>query len=251
MVNKNIQSILSVNNLSYKISSSSGFILKDVSFDVFPRDFLILLGSNGSGKSSLLKFIDKRLNSPKNTVKFEGVDVNSISTKKYSLKVKTLTQNCDDSLFPHLTLFENFNLYARNSLGSFENNIKKRDFLAKYLNDFNPELSRKLDQEVDHLSGGEKQMFALGMTLLQPPDLLLLDEHTSALDPRTADNNMKMTLSLIKKHGITCILTTHNLHMAEEYGNRIAVLQRGQILQFVHEGQKHQFTKEQMYQLFY
>lgn len=240
--------ILQINNVSLNLSGAENYILKDIQYKIYPEDFIILLGSNGSGKSSLLKLIDRRTVISSNKIILNGIDINNYSNKEYSQKVKTLTQNCNDSLFPGLTLFENYLMHKTKSRDS---NKIERQFLQNYLESYNQKLCDKLDQVVDVLSGGEKQTFALAMTILEPPLLLLLDEHTSALDPKTAHMNMLLTQEMIQKNKITCLLTTHNLHMAEEYGNRILGLKLGEIIRCIEPEEKSQFKSSQMFEVFY
>ncbi len=240
--------ILEIKDASFSVPRIETPILNKINYEVYEGDFIIVLGSNGSGKSTLLKLIDKRLGLNKNTIFLEGHDINSYSQKNYYEKVKTLTQNCNDSLFPSLTIFENYILARKKK---FFNKKKESEFLKEYLYPFNPKLSTKLHQIVEELSGGEKQTLALALTILHPPLLLLLDEHTSALDPRTAELNMQLTRDMVEKNKITCLLTTHNLNIAEQYGNRILAIRHGNILACVESEQKKTLHNKLMYEMFY
>lgn len=242
------KNLLKLNSILFSVPSIEKPILNNISYEVNESDFVILLGSNGSGKSTLLKFIDKRIKIEPGKIFLEGIDIESYSNKKYADKVKTITQDCNDSLFSNLTIYENY-LLAQNH--NVENKKQRRAFLKDYLSQFNPKLADKLDQIVNELSGGEKQTLALALTILNPPTLLLLDEHTSALDPKTAELNMQLTKEMIIKHNITCLLTTHNLNIAENYGNRILALRHGEILTCIEENEKHSLKNELMYKMFY
>jgi len=242
------KTLLKIKEASFSVPSIETPILDKINYEVFSGDFVIILGSNGSGKSTLLKLIDKRISSNNGKVLLEEKDINNYSANEYSQKVKTLTQNCNDSLFPSLTIFENYALVKRKFTMNQKN---EREFLAEYLHQFNPRFSTKLDQIVDELSGGEKQTLALALTILNPPLLLLLDEHTSALDPKTAELNMKLTKEMIIKNDITCLLTTHNLNIAEHYGNRILAIRYGEILARIEPEEKHSLSNKLMHQMFY
>lgn len=246
--NQTEEVLLEIKNTTYFVPQIEKPILNNLQYKVFSGDFVIILGSNGSGKSTLLKLIDRRATVPNGKIFLKGKDINQYSQKYYAQKVKTLTQNYNDSLFPTLSLFENY-LIANNK--RIKNQKTEREFLQDYLAQFNPKLSTKLDQLVDALSGGEKQTVALALTILHPPLLLLLDEHTSALDPKTAELNMQLTTSMVIKHKITCLLTTHNLRMAEQYGNRILAIQHGDIVARIDSQEKHKLTDKLMYQMFY
>ncbi len=246
--------LLSIKNTSFFVPGNENPILNKINYEVFAGDFVIILGSNGSGKSTLLKLIDKRNPAKNGSLFLDGQDINKYSAKDYSQKVKTLSQNSNDSLFPSLTLFENY-LLAQNKKNIIPKkgclHKSEREFLKNYLYPFNAKLCLKLDQIVDDLSGGEKQTFILALTILNPPLLLLLDEHTSALDPKTAEQNMQLTKEMVEKNKITCLLTTHNLGIAQQYGNRILAIRNGEIMTCIESMEKEEFTDKQMYQMFY
>lgn len=249
--------ILTIKEVSFSVPSLQEPILNKINYEIYAGDFVIVLGSNGSGKSTLLKLIDRQSSPSIGKLFLEEKDINSFSTKEYSQKVKTLTQNCNDSLFPSLTLYENYLLANKNSTSNISapkqylSKKQEREFLQDYLRQFNPKLSMKLDQIVNEFSGGEKQTLALALTILNPPLLLLLDEHTSALDPKTAELNMQLTKEMVSKHKITCLLTTHNLNIAEQYGNRILAIRHGEAFANIEQEEKHKFNNELMYQMFY
>lgn len=218
--------ILKLQNISYAFPNGNRNILNNINYQIRENDFIVLLGGNGSGKSTLLKFISRH--------KHHHTD----------MPITLLTQNVNDSLFNSLSIFENYLLY---------NKIKKeneRKFLASYLMDYNPNLADKLDATIDTLSGGEKQALTLALCLLQPPKLLLLDEHTSALDPKTSKQIMELTFAMVKKHNITCIMTTHDLDIAMEFGNRILVLRNGKVHQTIDESEKILITKDKLLRIY-
>lgn len=208
--------LLSLQHVSLSLPNVVAPILSDIHYEVKQGDFILILGSNGSGKSSLLKLISQQYHPTEGQVRFN-----------HDIKISVLTQNCHDSLFTCLTVYENYLLFVKQN--------PSRASLSKHLADFNPRLAERLDQRVDLLSGGEKQALALALTLLQPPDILLLDEHTSALDPLTAKHIMQLTAAMAKKYHITCLLTTHNMEMAENYGNRILALKQGKIYRMIED----------------
>lgn len=229
-------SFLHIDQVSLQPATLERPILSQISYHVKQGDFIVILGSNGSGKSSLLKCLDRRYQPTTGQIYLKNHPFQTFSAKKFCQRVITLTQNCQESLFPTLTLYENY-LLAKER---FSNGKLKKDkfFVANYLSSFNPNLPQKLEQIVALLSGGEKQALALALSVLHPPELLLLDEHTSALDPKSAEHLMKLTYETVKKNNITCLLTTHDLKIALEYGNRILVLRKGSIHQMIDEDAK-------------
>lgn len=231
--------ILSIDNVTIKFPESNYPALNGFSYDISRGDFVILLGSNGSGKSTLLKLLHREHVADSGKITFMSTHIHSYNNEEYSQHVAVLTQNCSDSLFTSLTVYENYLLAANN-------NKTDRQFFIDYISNYNVNLTSKLNVIVANLSGGEKQALALALRFLNPPSLLLLDEHTSALDPKTSKQIMELTKTMIKKHNITCILTTHNLDIAMQYGNRILVLTEGKVKLCINQDHKHQLTKEEI-----
>lgn len=234
-----------LSNVSLTIPGINKRVLSDISFEIQSGDFIILLGSNGSGKSTLLKLLNGSLECSAGQLLYENNPITDYSSQSLSTRFKTLTQNCNESLFPSLTLFENYLLVKQHyQSGVFSMKEKlDREFLSDYLSAFNPKLAMNLNQSVEKLSGGEKQALALSLVMLYPPSCLLLDEHTSALDPKTAEHLMLLTAELIQKHKITCVLTTHDLSIAEHYGNKIISLKNGQLFKNFDKGEKCQLKQ--------
>lgn len=215
-------------------------ILAQLNYEVHEGDFIVILGSNGSGKSSLLKLIDRRYSLSSGRIILEKKLLADYPAKQFSRYVKTLSQNCNESLFMSLTVMENYVLISQ------QREKQNREFFADYIAKFNANLPNKVDQVVDQLSGGEKQALALALTLLYPPRILLLDEHTSALDPRAAYCLMELTQEMVTKSNITCLMTTHDLEIAKHYGNRILALKNGCILQCIENDEKSELTQNNL-----
>lgn len=245
--------LVSLNQVSLEIRSVDHPILEDISYQVQEGDFIIVLGSNGSGKSSLLKLLDKRYYPTAGNIQLGGRDLNYYPAKAFSRSVITLTQDYHESLFSSLTLMENFLLVKqRHAANLFSiRQQAERAFLAEYVAQFNPKLALKLDSPVEKLSGGEKQAFALALSVLYPPKLLLLDEHTSALDPKAAKQLMEKTQEIVRQHKITCILTTHDLEIAQQYGNRILALLHGKIYKTIEADEKRSLNQQDLLKVCY
>lgn len=246
---KNSANILcSFENLSLRFPSSHQPILHEITYRVNQGDRVMLLGSNGSGKSSLLKLLNRTYQPTSGKILLDGKDLKKFPLKEFSQRVVTVTQDLRDSLFFNLTVLENCLLWETR----FENlsfkigKSQQRQFYKKYLADFHPRLPKKLEIAVAALSGGERQSLVLALCLMYPPELLLLDEHTSALDPRTAEKLIKHTEQLLHERNITCILATHNLDIAIKYGNRLLALAEGQIRLEANGEEKNKLTHEQI-----
>jgi putative ABC transport system ATP-binding protein len=230
-------SLLDIHQVTYQKDKT---ILENINYQIHPGDFVIILGVNGSGKSSLLKLLDRRALPTHGEIYLNKKPLPQFSGIEFTKKVRTLTQNCNESLFPSLTIFENYLLVKNHKVKN------ERVFFKNYIEKFNSNLSLQLDQRVEDLSGGEKQALALALSVLTPPQLLLLDEHTSALDPKSAKRLMKKTADVIAEHHITCILTTHDLNIAMEYGNRILALRQGKIFKTIDGDHKASFDQAQL-----
>ncbi len=243
-----MSALLELNAISLKLQSMDHPILSDIHYRVLPHDFIIVLGSNGSGKSSLLKLMDQRYTASSGKIFLHGKSIEKFSNQDFSKKIITLTQNCHDSLFVSLTVLDNYLLVKQRHESKIFSirQRKEREFFANYLQEFNPNLSLKLDQVVEKLSGGEKQALALALSVLYPPEILLLDEHTSALDPKSAQQLMALTHRVVTDHKITCILTTHDLDIAMQYGNRILALKHGKIFKCYDHSEKNALSQTEL-----
>ncbi len=232
--------ILHLDNVTLHFAGNNKPTLKQISYKVQQGDFIILLGSNGSGKSSLLKLLHQQYQP----------DSGQIHFIQQSQRIAVLTQNCTDSLFPTLTLYENY-LLTKKYQTFLIRHKQEKNYLAQYLFNFNANLANKLDLPIYQLSGGEKQALALALCLMQQPSLLLLDEHTSALDPKTSEQIMQLTHKMLLQHNITCILTTHDLEIALRYGNRILMLHEGNVLALFDHHEKEKLSKAELINHYY
>lgn len=245
-----MKALLELKEIEFKVSHPARTILYKMNYTVNAGDFIVILGSNGSGKSTLLKLLDQRYRPSYGRIALAGKDLQQYNISTLSKKVVTLSQNTQDSLFCSLTVLENCLLAVDRGESSISIGNKEKYF-SEYLAQFNPNLARHLYNLAGQLSGGEQQALALGLACLAKPNLLLLDEHTSALDPHAADRLMQLTSQMVKQYGITCILTTHNLELAAQYGNRLLAIQHGKIICDFNEKQKATLSVEELKQKCY
>ena len=223
---------LSLENIHFSIPGREKPILENVSLAIYPNDFVIVLGSNGSGKSSLLKAINGLSIPTAGKITLNGNDITEQPIHKRAQSIITLTQDLQLSTFSQLTILENCLIARlRNRRTSFAVSVKKqREEIRTYLGTYSGKLALALDESVSSLSGGERQTLALAMSLYEPPSLLLLDEHTSALDPAMATKLMGLTGEKAQKQAITTLMITHNLEDALSYGNRLIVMRHGRLI---------------------
>lgn len=237
----NMSPVLQFKNVHLTLPVVDRTILHDINFSVNSGDSVILLGGNGSGKSSIMKLIHKIYTLTKGCIELNKKPHLDWKSSDFARAVIGLNQELNTSLFYDLTVLENCMIWElRQTRASLR--IKKRQALAlyqEYLKQYHPKLSEKLEEPVRLLSGGEKQALLLALCLRYPPLLLLLDEHTSALDPIQAEQIMEHTNEALKTHKVTSIMTTHNLDHALKYGNRLLGLKEGKII-FEASGEKKQ-----------
>lgn len=233
--------LLSLNNLSFTIPGVERPIIDDLSLALHPNDFLVVLGGNGSGKSSLIKLINGLYKAGSGSITLSNKHLNDKSLEHISKEIATLTQNLQMSTFGDLSVAENYLLAAMKKSSSPPN----IDDLTHY----HPALDQKLDTPVKNLSGGERQCLALAMCLLHPPKLLLLDEHTSALDPKIGKEIMEKTYTLTNGR-VTTLMATHRLDDALAYGNRLIVMKEGKIAHEFDEEAKRSLSKDNLLRLY-
>jgi putative tryptophan/tyrosine transport system ATP-binding protein len=236
---------LSLKKICLFIHGKERPILEKVSLEIYPNDFVILLGSNGSGKSSLIKVINGLSKPTSGAISLEDTDITDQPIHKRAQSIITLTQDLNLSTFSQLTVLENclIALYRNKRVSLAVSVKKKREQISDYLAIYSDKLAQALDEPVTSLSGGQRQTLALAMSLYNNPSLLLLDEHTSALDPMMATKLMALTSKITQEQAITTLMTTHNLNDALCYGNRLIVMRHGQLLHDFNEEEKKALTR--------
>jgi putative ABC transport system ATP-binding protein len=228
-------------------------ILNNLSASIKAQSFTVIVGANGSGKSTLLNTIAGNIICKDGVVLLDGNDVTKLPDYKRSRWIARVFQNPLEGTAPNLTIIENCRLAALRTKNkylkigikkSFENHIKNQLAILEM------GLENKLNTLVGNLSGGQRQALTLIMSVLDDCNILLLDEPTAALDPKTANTIMELSNKLIKQYQLTAIMVTHNLKDAHAYGNRIIQLQEGKIVKDIEGEAKQQLTSEAMFNWF-
>lgn len=217
-------------------------------------DYVVVVGANGSGKSTLLNLIAGSLLPDSGTILIGGNNVTRLPDYRRSRFIARIFQDPLQGTAPDLTLLDNFRLsYLRARPKMLRLGIT-RDFRTKvkhHVSELKLGLEDQLDKEVRMFSGGQRQAISLLMATLAPPQLLLMDEPTAALDPRTSEEVMQLAHQLISRQQLTTLMVTHNLRHALHYGNRLVIMRSGSIAaQFAGTG-KQQLTLSELQQWFY
>lgn len=237
--------MLQLVNLSKIFNRDTPFekqLYKDLSLEIKKGDFVTIIGSNGAGKSTLFKLITNSLSTDKGQVFLDRENITEKKEHQRAKKIATVVQDPKLGTVGGMTVFENLSMAemkGKKSRLEFCLNKEKRGVYQKLLGQFHLGLEDKLDIQTKLLSGGQRQVLSLLMATLTAPDLLLLDEHTAALDPKTSEKVMAITKKIVAERGLTCMMVTHKLEDAIAYGNRLIMIHEGQLLMDI-EGQEKQ-----------
>ncbi len=204
--------------------------LTDLSLHLAPGDFVTIIGSNGAGKSTLFNAIAGDFMTDQGSIVLDGRDITFLPSYKRSKSIGRLFQDPMRGSAPHMTIEENLSMAS--GRGGWLSHITRADRAAfrERLALLDMGLEDRLRQPVGLLSGGQRQALTLLMATFCPPKLLLLDEHTAALDPATAEKVLEITKNVVSEHKITTLMVTHNMHQALELGNRTLMMDDGRIV---------------------
>lgn len=240
--------MLTLENIDITLSKGTKLecqVLKKLNLRVADGEFIVVIGSNGSGKSTMFNVISGFLKPDSGTIKIDGQDVTSLLQTARAYSVAKVMQDPRVGTMENMTLFENMAFALKRGrargLNPFSNIDRKRLFQEK-LSMLGIGLENRLDELVANLSGGQRQALSLMMAIIADSKILLLDEITAALDPKTAENVMQLANKMIREEKRTCIMITHNMAQAIEYGDRTLVLKKGEFTKEFSFSQKKQLT---------
>ena len=207
--------------------------LRGMELDVAEGDFITVIGANGAGKSTLFNAIAGTVAVDKGTISLNGKDVTRLPEHRRSLDIGRVFQNPELGTCPGLTIRENLSLAAmRGKRLGLKSGVKRAHDTWFYdlVKSVNLGLETRLDTDVSLLSGGQRQAITLIMATMMKPKLLMLDEHTAALDPNAGARVIDQTVRLAEENGLTVIMITHSMHQAVAVGNRVVMMNRGRVL---------------------
>lgn len=218
-----------------------------VNLTLKPGDFVTVIGSNGAGKSTLMNIISGGLVPDIGDVQIAGKNVTTMSEYKRSKMIGRVFQDPMAGTAPSMTIEENLAMaYSRNKTRTFRRGVtkKRRDYFREVLESLHLGLENRLSAKVGLLSGGERQALSLLMATFTEPSILLLDEHTAALDPSRAELITNLTREIVGKYQLTTLMVTHNMQQAIDLGNRLIMMDKGQIILEVDAENKKNLTIE-------
>ena len=228
-------------------------ILDHVNLTIYEHDFITILGGNGAGKSTLFNVIAGTLMLTSGSISILGEDVTHLPAQKRANYLARVFQDPKMGTAPRMTVAENL------LIAKFRG--QKRGFVPRRIHHYQEEfeqlvqktgngLEKHLETPTGLLSGGQRQALSLLMATLQRPELLLLDEHTAALDPKTSVSLMNLTDEFVSGDKLTALMITHHMEDALKYGNRVLVMKDGKIVSDLNQAQKQEMTITDYYQLF-
>ncbi|WP_075980646.1 ABC transporter ATP-binding protein [Bacillus massilinigeriensis] len=221
--------------------------LDNINLTLKEGDFVTVIGSNGAGKSTLMNMISGVLTPDIGRVIIDDKDVTSISEYKRAKLIGRVFQDPMAGTAPSMTIEENLAMaYSRNKSRTLRRGVtkKRKDYFKEVLGTLHLGLENRLNAKVGLLSGGERQALSLLMATFTEPSILLLDEHTAALDPSRAELITNLTKEIVEKYHLTTLMVTHNMQQALDLGNRLIMMDKGQIILEVSEEEKKDLTIE-------
>lgn len=227
--------MLKIKNLTKSFPSPYGEpnrLFSGLSLDIKKGEFVSIIGSNGTGKSTLLNIISGVTKQSFGEIVLEDVNLTNFQEYKKTRMISRVFQNPSLGTCPSMTVRENLSLALnKGNLLNLKKCLRYKDEkMVNLLEGISLDLKNHLDIKVKYLSGGQRQALSLIMATVSKPKVLLLDEHTAALDPKVSDEIMELTNRIIREKGITTLMVTHNLRHAISYGNRLIMLHKGEII---------------------
>ncbi|WP_335935244.1 ABC transporter ATP-binding protein [Fusobacterium polymorphum] len=248
--------MINISNLKKTFYSALGeekTIFNGLNLEINQGDFISVIGSNGAGKTTLLNTISGNIDLDDGYIEIDGKNINNLAKHKRGEFISKVYQNPALGTAPSMTIFENLSMADNKgkifglSLGL---NYSRKEYYMNLLKELDLGLENLLDTEVQYLSGGQRQCLALIMATLNQPKVLLLDEHTAALDPKTSKIIMDKTEEIVKKSEIPTLMITHNLQDAIRYGNRLIMLHNGEIILDIKGKEKEELTQDALMEIF-
>lgn len=227
--------------------------ISDVSLKVHPGDFITIVGSNGAGKTTLFNLISGSLFPSKGKIRIQDKEVTRVPEYERANYIGRIFQDPTMGTAANLALEDNMIISHKKGFKWLKMSLngKKRKEFQEHLKPLGMGLEDRMKDNVGLLSGGQRQALTLLMTVLSRPSMVLLDEHTAALDPRNAQIVLDLTEKFIAEYNLTAMMITHNMKHALEYGNRLLMMDSGEIILDVHGEEKDSLTVDKLVDKFH
>ena len=226
--------------------------LSDINLKLNTGDFVTIIGSNGAGKSTLFQAISGAVETKSGSILLNDRDITFEPEYKRSRVIGRLFQDPLKGTAPNMTIEEN--LHLSNQRGKhFSLSLmshRYRDTFKKALKELDLGLEDRLEAKVGLLSGGQRQALTLLMATLVTPELLLLDEHTAALDPKTSEKVLELSKKIVNENNITTLMITHNMEDALKYGNKTMIMKDGKIIALIEGEKREKMTVDELIHLY-
>ena len=245
--------MLEIQNLSKSFNigtENEASIFRNFNLTIEENKCTAIIGSNGCGKSTLLNMIGGSILNDSGKIVLNGKDISKLREEQRAIHIGRVYQDPSMGVSPALTILENMSLADKKGEKFGLRKLIKKSQIDGYietLKTLDLGLENKLNTKVKFLSGGQRQSLSLLMAAMKHPDLLLLDEHTAALDPKTSHVVMRKTKELLDKYKITTIMISHNMKDAIEYSHRIIMLDKGEV---VLDKPSSQVTEEELIEIY-
>ena len=227
--------------------------ISDINLTVNRGDFITIIGSNGAGKTTLFNLISGTFFPSRGRVAVNDVEVTRSPEYKRARYIGRIFQDPMLGTAGNMTLEDNMMIcYRKGSKGlRISLNNKMRSFFQTRLEELQMGLEDRMKDNVGLLSGGQRQALTLLMMVLSEPDLILLDEHTAALDPKNASIVLELTTKFIEEYKLTTMMITHNMQQAIQFGNRLLMMDKGEVILDVSGEEKRALTVEKLVDMFH
>lgn len=221
------------------------YALKNINLHIADGDFVTIIGTNGSGKSTLLNAIAGSFLPDTGRITVNSEDFTKKADHKRAKYISRVFQNPYSGTAPNMTIAENLLIAYHRSKSIFpkislKGNLLK--FFKEEITQLEMQLENRLDNIIGTLSGGQRQAITLLMSTIVKPKVLLLDEHTAALDPKTASQVIKLTQKFVEADKLTTIMITHSMQQALELGNKTIMMYKGEIIETLNSDEKRKLT---------
>ena len=229
------------------------YALRDVHLTIEEGQFVTVIGTNGSGKSTLLNLVSGAVLTDTGSISIAGKDVTQRKDYERARYIARVFQNPFMGTAPDMTIAENLllaHLRGERRFPRFGLSTKRVELFRERIRELEMQLEERLDTHMGTLSGGQRQAVSLLMAVIKEPKVLLLDEHTAALDPKSASQVIKLTKTFVERGKLTTLMVTHSMQQALELGDRTIMMHHGQIIDDIPKADKDHLTVDDLLEKF-